>query len=150
LLVGDGKKQVTSMKRAMWPATAIIIAAVFSAGAVLSVRSLRPVAQSRPVPQPTVTVTAKPRVITRYHTRTVTVTRTISGGSAMQCGVSGGKPLPPDAGTVDYTTTCTVTWQEQTPASNGTLLVLTDPAGASNTFAVVGCDVQPPECDGGQ
>lgn len=119
------------MSKLVWPVAVILAAVILAAGGVLSVRSLRPVARALPLPRTTVTVTATPNVITR----TRKVVHTVQAPAGVPCGVAAnGLPYPPGSGTMSYESTCTVTWHISTPDALGTQLVLTDPAGRSNSW----------------
>lgn len=119
------------MSKLIWPVAAILAAATLAAGGVLSARSLRPAARAVPLPRTTVTVTAAPKVITR----TRKVVQTVRAPAGVSCGVAGnGLPYPPGSGTMSYESTCTVTWHVSTPDALGTQLILTDPAGQSNSW----------------
>ncbi|MFI5064088.1 MAG: hypothetical protein ACHP9Z_08945 [Streptosporangiales bacterium] len=121
------------MTRIIWPMAAVLTAAILAAGAVLTARSLRPAVRAVPLPRATVTVTAAPKVITR----TRVVTRTVQAPAGVPCGVAtDGLPYPPGSGTMSYESTCAVTWKISTPAALGTALVLTDPAGQSNSWSL--------------
>jgi len=57
------------MNRIIWPASAVLIAVILVTGGVLTAHSLRPVAVTRIVPGPRVTITARPAAIVRHVTR---------------------------------------------------------------------------------
>ncbi|HUZ38977.1 MAG TPA: hypothetical protein VMV17_21845 [Streptosporangiaceae bacterium] len=84
----------------------------------------------------TVVKTAPPVTVTRWRTRVVHRTRTVPGPAGVDCGVADGLPYPPDSGIMSYLTTCAVSWRVSTPAALGTDLVLTDPAGQSNSWSL--------------
>lgn len=123
------------MTRIIWPIAAVLTAAILAAGAVLTARSFRPVAQAKPLPRAAVTITATPA--TKVVTRVRKITRTVQAPGSVPCGVAAdGLPYPPGSGTMSSESTCTITWRISTPASLGTDLVLTDPAGQSNSWSL--------------
>ena len=126
------------MTRYIWPATVILAVAILAAGGVFTARGLRPAATVRTVTRIVRAPAPAPRTITRWKTRTVTKTRAAAAPGVPCVVAASGVPYPPGSGTMNYQTTCTVTWQESIPAALGTKLLLTDPAGHTNTFMLTG------------
>jgi hypothetical protein len=122
------------MSRIIWPVAATLIAVVLVVGAVLTARSLHPVARSAPEPRLTVTETAKPKTITR----TRVITKKVSSTSTVTCWVWNGVPYPGPLSTQDsQLSACTVQIAQAAIAADGSYAVLTDPAGQSADYTLV-------------
>jgi hypothetical protein len=123
------------VKLAVTVASAVAATAVAVSG--WTVYLIRPATVHTVTRTVTVVKTVPPRTVTRWRTRVVHRARTVAGPAGVPCGVAAnGLPYPPGSGTMSYQTTCAVTWHVAIPAALGTDLILTDPAGQSNSWSL--------------